>query len=193
MANKVKYNIKNVHYAVATLDAYGKAKYSTPEPITGAVSLSLSASGEKVIFYADGYAYYTVSNNQGYEGDLEVAMLPDKFRTDVLKEVLDTNNVLIESADNDCSHFALLFEFEGDENAIRHVLYNCTCTRPPMNGKTKEESVEVQTETLTINAAPLASGYVKARTCEDTDSEKYNSWYSSVYLPSDATTPEQGL
>ena len=55
------------------------------------------------------------------------------------------------------------------------------------------EGVEVQTETLTINAAPLASGYVKARTCEDTDAEKYNSWYSSVYLPSDATTPEQGL
>ena len=55
-------------------------------------------NGEPSNFYADGYAYYTISNNMGYEGDLELAMVPESFRTDVLKESLDDNSVLVESA-----------------------------------------------------------------------------------------------
>ena len=45
----------------------------------GAVSLSLEPNGEPSNFYADGYAYYTISNNMGYEGDLELAMVPESF------------------------------------------------------------------------------------------------------------------
>ena len=42
----------------------------------GAVSLALDANGEPANFYADGYAYYTIGSNMGYEGDLEQAMVP---------------------------------------------------------------------------------------------------------------------
>lgn len=55
----------------------------------------------------DGYAYYTISNNMGYEGDLELA----------------------------------------------------------------------------ITAAPLANGYVKARTGDSTTDTVYTGWYTAVYLP----------
>ena len=48
---------------------------------------------------------------------------------------------------------------------------------------TNEESREVQTETLTIKARPLASGYVKAKTGNKTSAETYANWYKSVYLP----------
>ena len=33
----------------------------------------------------DGYAYYTISNNMGYEGDLEIAMVPEAFRVDLMR------------------------------------------------------------------------------------------------------------
>jgi phi13 family phage major tail protein len=157
----------------------------------GAVSLSLDANGEPSNFYADGYAYYTVGNNMGYEGDLELAMVPEAFRTDVLCEQLDANNVLIENANTETVNFALLFEFDGDIRKIRHVLYKCAASRPGVASKTNEEEVEVQTETLTIKATPMANGIVKAKTGDDTTDSVYQNWYSAVYLPASAAATEE--
>lgn len=181
--NKVKFNICNVHYAKLSIDDNGNVSYDTPVPMPGAVSLSLDPNGEPSIFYADGYAYYTISNNMGYEGDLELAMVPENFRTEILKEALDGNKVLVEDAGVEMEKFALLFEFNGDIKKIRHVLYNCTAARPNIESSTNEEEIEVKTETLSIKASPLSSGFVKARTSDSTTDEAYNNWYIQVYLP----------
>ncbi len=187
--NKVKFNICNVHYALITVSEEGEVTFGTPVAMPGAVSLSLEPNGEPSNFYADGYAYYTISNNMGYEGDLELAMVPESFRTDVLKESLDENSVLVESANVETANFALLFEFDGDVKKIRHVLYNCSAARPNIESTTNEEEIEVQTETLAITAAPLANGYVKARTGDSTTDTVYTGWYTSVYMPT-VTDPE---
>ena len=187
--NKVKFNICSVHYALITVDDNGDVTFGTPVAMPGAVSLSLEPNGEPSNFYADGYAYYTISNNMGYEGDLELAMVPESFRTDVLKESLDDNSVLVESANVETANFALLFEFDGDVKKIRHVLYNCSAARPNIESTTNEEEIEVQTETLAITAAPLANGYVKARTGDSTTDTVYTGWYTSVYMPT-VTDPE---
>ena len=185
MPNKVKYNISNVHYAILKPGLEGKNTYDTPVPLPGAVSISLEPNGEPSNFYADGYAYYTVSSNMGYEGDLELAMVPDAFRKDVLKETADANNVLIETAASETANFALLFEFDGDQNKIRHVLYNCSASRPKIESKTTEEEIEVQTGVISIKASPLEDGMVKARTADDTTSTIYDNWYKSVYVKAD--------
>lgn len=70
----------------------------------------------------------------------------------------------MENANSETGSFALLFEFDGDIRKIRHVLYNCSASRPTIESKTNEEDKEVQTETLTIKARPMANGYVKAKT-----------------------------
>jgi len=184
--NKVKFNLKNAHYALLTISEEGEVSYGTPTAMPGSVSISLDANGEPENFYADGVAYYVINNNMGYDGDLELALIPESFRTEVLREELDEKGVLIENADVELASFALLFEFDGDHRHIRHVLYNCSASRPGIEGQTNEESKEVQTETLTISATPLANGMVKAKTGDTTDETVYAGWYKSVYMPTAA-------
>ena len=188
--NKVKYNICNVHYAVIAKAEDGTVKFATPVAIPGAVSISLDPKGEPESFYADGVEYYVINNNQGYDGDLEVALIPESFREDVLLETADANNVLVENSNSQTGSFALLFEFDGDIRKIRHVMYNCSASRPSISGKTNEEGKEVQTETLTIKSRPLANGLVKAKTGNSTTDAVYAKWYQEVYLPTEATEEE---
>lgn len=188
--NKVKYNLKNTHYAVITTGEDGAVKFGTPVPMPGSVSLSLDANGEPENFYADGGVYYVINNNTGYEGDLELALIPESFRTDILKEELDEKGVLIENSEVELGTFALLFEFDGDQKHIRHVMYNCSASRPGIEGKTNEDKKEVQTEKLTINAVPLPNGMVKAKTGNTTDATTYADWYKAVYMPPVANAVE---
>lgn len=89
----------------------------------------------------------------------------------------------MENANSETGSFALLFEFDGDIRKIRHVLYNCSASRPTIESKTNEEDKEVQTETLTIKARPMANGYVKAKTGDATTEAVYKAWYNKVYEP----------
>lgn len=63
------------------------------------------------------------------------------------------------------------------------MLYNCAASRPGIEGKTNEDTREVQTEMLTIKATPLSSGLVKAKTGNTTDTTIYNDWYKAAYMP----------
>ena len=60
--NKVKYGLKNVHYAIYNS---GTDSYSTPVAVPGAVNLSLSPEGSSYTFYADNVAYYATQSDQG--------------------------------------------------------------------------------------------------------------------------------
>lgn len=189
--NRVKYGLSNVHYAKATIASDGTATYETPVPIPGAVNLGMDPQGSNEPFYADNIAYYVVSSNTGYEGDLEIALVPDSFRKDILGEMEDENGVLIERTDSVAQPFALLFQFEGDEKATRHVFYNCTATRPAVAGATKEDGTDVQTESLTITAtsiynAKVAGNIVKGKCLNDGKSAtQYAAWNTKVYQPED--------
>lgn len=188
MANKIKYGLKNVYYAKATIAANGSATYETPVAFPGAVSLSLSPQGDTTPFYADNIVYWTGVANNGYEGDFEIARVIDSFKTDILGYITDGKEVLVEDANAQPTHFALIFQFEGDEKATRHVMYNCVAARPDTAGQTKNESIEPQTETLSLTAtsiyvADLDTDVVKAEANAATDATVYNGWNSAVYIP----------
>lgn len=185
MQNKIKYDLKNAHYATHVVGEDGTVTFAAPVAMPGSVSISLDAQGDISPFYADGIVYYKSAANNGYEGDLELAIIPDAFRIDVLGEKLDAKRVMVENAFASQSPFALLFEFAGDKKAIRHVLYNCTATRPSVESKTREDSIEPVTEKFTVSATPLADGNIKASTASDTEAAAYDGWYKAVYLPTD--------
>lgn len=193
--NKVKFGLKNVRYAKLSISDSGIPSYGIPKPWPGAVSLGLDAEGDSNSFYADDSVYFTSIANNGYSGDFESALIPDEFSEDIMGNTRDENGVQLEDASVQPEAFALLFEFEGDKNAIRHVLYNCKMTRSSVESETTEDSVEPKTEKgkitasalvlptpLTINGKTVES-LVKAKTTADTMTATYQNWYNSVYLP----------
>lgn len=191
MANKIKFGLKNVYYAVATIAADGTATYGNPVAFPGAVSLSMDPQGEPTPFYADNIAYWVSAGNGGYSGDLEIARVIDSFKKDVLGYITDAKSVLVEDMGAEAVHFALLFQFEGDVKATKHVMYNCTATRPSASGSTKEDVITPETESITITAtsiynSSLQKDIVKAEANEGTDSTTYAGWYTAVYLPTAA-------
>ena len=85
---EVLYELKNVHAAKLTEKEEGgstKFEYGVPKAIPGAVSISLDAEGESSPFYADGIVYFRSVTNNGYSGDLEMALIPEWFRTEILQ------------------------------------------------------------------------------------------------------------
>lgn len=184
--NKVKYGLKNAHYSKLTLDSDGKPTYATPVPIAGAVKISIAASGDTTPFDADDIEFFTAIANNGYDGTIEFAMIPDQFRIEIMGDKLDDNNVLFENSNAQPEEFALLFEFTGDKNGIRHVLYRCKAARPTIESQTKGKTITPQTDTLSISAKPLPDGTVKAKANAEADANVYKDWYTAVYEKQEA-------
>ena len=61
--NKVKFGLKNCHYATTTIAEDGTITYGTLKSLPGSVSLALDAEGENDPFYADDSVYYMVLNS----------------------------------------------------------------------------------------------------------------------------------
>ena len=179
MANKVKFGLSNCYIAPIKNDG----TYDTPIAVPGAVSLSLEPQGDTNDFYADNYIYFSSTANQGYEGDLEIAMIPDEIRTAIMGETVDTNGAYIETSSDTFKNFAFGFQIEGDERGRRFWYYNCSLTRPTNAGSTIEASKEPQTDTLTIKAMPRGTDKLVRIFMEKTNDNTavYNSFFTTVY------------
>ncbi len=180
MSNKIKFGLKNVHYAVITNNNV-VISFGSTASIPGAVNLSLSPKGDKTEFYADDMAYFVATANQGYEGNLEIALIPDTFRVDVLGDKIDANGALFEDSNAIPKNIALMYEFKGDKKSTRHINYNVSVARPSIESSTKGASIEPITDTLEITASPAEdTGLVKGRLLEGQTG--YDTFYSAVYL-----------
>ena len=178
--NKVTFGLKNTHYAVITDDGT-KLSYGTPAALPGSTELTLDASGDAIEFFADDVKYYSADNNQGYTGKLTIAKLTEAFEKEVLG-IDDSEGVSTENANSKIQRIALMFEFDGDQKATRHLLFNVSLSRPGDGSKSKEDKVDVNTQELEFTAAPDPySGDVKTKTNSTTTEEVYNAWYDAVF------------
>ena len=180
--NKVKFGLSNVHIAKIT-ETEGKITYGTPFAMPGAVGLNADPEGDTTTFYADNIKYYIATSNQGYSGDLEIAITPEQFLTEILGQMKDRNGALFENADDVTARFALMGEIEGDAKKRRFVYFDCTATRPKAENKTKEESTDPQTDTISITMSPRSTDKAIKAVIEPSEQNQavYDTFFKKVY------------
>lgn len=184
MANIVEFGLTNVYFAKATYDSTtNTVSYGTPTRVPGAVNLSLSSeSGNDNIFYADNIEYYKSTGTGGFTGTLELALIPEWVKTNILGQTKNEDSVLVESNTDTFAPFAMLYQVDGDAEETLRCFYYCSVSRPAENAATIEDTRTPQTSTLdlTVSARP-DNGLIKAQTTPDTSTATKQGWFSAVY------------
>ena len=186
--NKVKFGLKRVAFAIATIAEDGSATYGEPVTFPGARTLSMEPQGAGEPWYADDGVYYYNSAPASRQGDLEMARIIDAFKKQVLGYIADEKGILLEDMNPETVHFALLFETMNDKKPKRYVMYNCVATAPTVGSATNEGSKEPQTETSTIASTGIyVEGFGKwfdhGETTPETDATAYANWFTAVQVP----------
>lgn len=94
--NKVKFGLKRVAFALATIAEDGTATYGDVISFPGARTFSMEPQGAGEPWYADDGVYYFSSAPASRQGDLEMARIIDAFKRQVLGYIADANGILLE-------------------------------------------------------------------------------------------------
>lgn len=189
--NKIKAGTKNLY--VAPILAIDETKtdgtgytYGTPFRIPGAQNINLAQQTATQDIPADDDAqYYTMTQDNGYDGTVQVVCLPPEFETEILKNVNGMEDADVKTAD-----FAMMIEFDGDKKKGRHIFWHCVLTkRPDITGTTKDNNLTVDTDTINVKAVKRKDcGKIKAKVYEDWS--VYNTMFTSVPAPADIVDPD---
>lgn len=181
--NLILYGLEQVHIAFHD----GAGGFEAPDEITGAVSLATTPSSEQVIFHADNRRYFVRENNNGYNGTLEMALIPNAIKARMLGWDVDINGMLVEKADGKPERFALMGQVQGDAKNRRFVYYDVTAMRHGQDSATKGDTIDPDTQSLPITITPfLHSGMniVKGDIqLSNTNTAVYNGFFNAVLLP----------
>lgn len=185
--NKVTFGLENVHIAFFDDQAPQQPAWKTPIPIPGAVRWTPTPVGETSTFYADNSPYFTVTVNNGYTGELELANIPDTILAEMLGWEVDDNGMIVEIADALPKKFALMGQVQGDKRNRRFVYYDCQASRPAKERRTKEDSIEITGEVLNLTISPIEIGgkmIVKGDLeLDETNKVVYDAFFEAVYVP----------
>ena len=182
--NKITFGLEKVHVAFM-LDEETPI-WDEPIHIPGAVNFSTDPQGGESTFYADNTTYFTHTNNDGYTGDLQMALIPDEVLAEMLGWEIDENGMLVEIADGEQKPFALMFEVKGTKEPPDRV-YKCKASRPGKEHATKTDTIDPATETLSLRILPInidGKMIVKGvMELGETNQAAYNAFFEQVVVP----------
>ena len=181
MANKVLFGFSDLYIGTYE-DNNGTITLGSPYHQAGAVGYSPESSNDQNIFYADNVAYYTTMGNGSYEGDLEVAMFDDAFKTAFLGYIELDDGGLAQVKNPTKPQVYIMFEIQGDVSARRVIMYNGKLGNITRELSTIEETAEPTTETIpTTFVGDNTTGIVMA-TYEEGDTG-YDTLFSNPPVP----------
>ena len=121
------------------------------KPLPAAVSLSLSPKitaefDKRIRGGSKGIKYI----RQGYDGSIELGVMPRNFCQDIFGWESDDDGTMTESyfAANSMTEFSLIYTAKGQ----REILWACQAGQPEIKRKTDDKGIEVQTVSIPIYA-----------------------------------------
>ena len=153
MANKVEFGISQLHVGTYTVGENNAVTLGTPYHQKGAVSFSPEESSEQNNSYADNIVYWSGYSGGSIEGDLEVAMFDDEFKTQFLGYRTLTNGGLANVKNATKPNVYIAFQVEGDQESRRCIMYNCSLGGITREYNTTEDTIEPATETIAVTVA----------------------------------------
>lgn len=182
---KVQFGISELHvgtYTEVTTTAGTTVTLGTPYAQKGAVSFSPEVDSTQNDFYADNIIYWSGYSGGKIEGDLEVAMFDDTFKTQFLGYKTLTNGGLANVKNPTKPNVYVAFQTETDGNPIRVILYNCTLGNISRSYETIGENKEPQTATLPVTCIGDSTTGVTMATFKQGDTG-YSTLFSSPTAP----------
>ncbi len=148
--NKVVFGLSKVYAGTFSVNTYGTATLGTPMHIPGAVGLTLDPDTEETVFWADNVKYYVSNADNGFSGQLEMAYIPDAFKTQFMNYKALSDGAVAQFKNLSNKDIYLMFEASGDKENRRAILYNITLGPITREYSTTEGTNEPQTETIPI-------------------------------------------
>lgn len=187
---KVQFGISELHigtYTETTTTQGTTVTLGTPYHQRGAVSFSPEVESNQNDFYADNIVYWSGYSGGKIEGDLEVAMFDDAFKTQFLGYKTLTSGGLANVKNPTKPNVYIAFQTESDGTPFRVILYNCALGNISRTYETIGEQKEPKTATLPVTCTGDNTTGVTMATFKQGDTG-YSTLFTSPTAPVIATT-----
>lgn len=179
--------LKDLHFAVLTVDTKDNLVYEGPKPMVGAINATINPEVGTQELYADDQLWESVSTLGKVDVEIETADLPLNIRAEILGNELK-KGVLIERATDVPPHIALGFRSLKSNGKYRYVWLLKGVAQPVAEDfATKKDSVEHKTPKVRFTfMARVHDGQWKHTADEDgEDFSGARTWFRQV--PGDTT------
>ena len=149
MANKVLMGFSDLYVGTYTV-TNGTVTLGTPYHQAGAVGFSPEPQGEENKFYADNIEYYMSYSGGTRQGDLEVAMFDDEFKTQFLGYRETADGGLAEVKNPTKPRIYAMWKILGDAEDRKVIMYNGSLGNINREYSTLEDNKEPATETVPV-------------------------------------------
>ncbi|MGM7682657.1 major tail protein [Cytobacillus sp. Hm23] len=178
--------LKNIHVAKLTKDDEIEVTYETPQRLAKAIEAKIKPNVNSSTLYADDGPAATDSSLGEIEVEINIDALSTQVQSFLLGHKVNGEGVLIKSADDVSPYVALGFSSPTSDGGNKFVwLYKGKFQLPESNYKTKGDSIEYQTPTISAKFIKRAfdnQWKVEVMSSDEGVSETViNNWFTEVY------------
>lgn len=178
----IRVGMSSVHYAIMQDDE----TYTTPKPLAGAITATISPTTNLETLYADDQAYEVATALGDISVELNVADIPTDVLKDLLGHKINSDGVLIKSATDIAPYVALGFKSVKSNGKYRFVWYYKGKFQPEeQEYQTKEDSPKFQTPTISGTFVPREKDKQWQAQVDEDDTgvkpEVITNWFAAVY------------